>query len=524
MRAELFAGKFSLWFEPSWRRVCPLRVSVPAEKKTMNVLLVSPKTPDTFWSFKHVLRLVSRKAAFPPLGLLTVAAMLPRHWQIKLVDLNVTRLEESDLRAADVVMISAMLVQEASVREVAARCAAVGKPVICGGPLFTTSHESFPEIGHFVLGEAEELMPKLVADLESGRLQRIYEAPSRPSLSLTPVPRWDLINLKDYVTMAVQFSRGCPFDCEFCDIIVMNGRVPRTKAPAQLIAELEALRRLGWKDTVFIVDDNFIGNRVQTRQLLRELIAWRQRTRTTMTFLTEASINLVDDLELRRLMIAAGFRKVFIGIETPAEESLQECRKVQNQGRDLAAAVQTLQRDGFEVMGGFIVGFDHDTPDIFRRQFEFIQQSGVVTAMVGLLNALPQTRLWKRLKNEGRLESQSTGNNTQACLNFKPRLAKEFLESGYRDLMRRLYEPRTYYRRIQTFLKHYQPTRDRLRLSWIDFCAFVKSQWLLGVRYRGRLAYWGFFWRTLLLQPHKFRAAMELAIVGLHFRRLAWQL
>lgn len=487
----------------------------------MNVLLVSPKTPDTFWSFKHVLRFVSKRSTFPPLGLLTVAAMLPREWELKLADLNVAALDDADLHRADVVMISAMLVHEVSVREVVARCVALGKTVVAGGPLFTTGHEAFPEIQHFVLGEAEELMPQLVADLTTGRLQRIYQAANRPSLALAPVPRWDLIDLKHYVTMAVQFSRGCPFECEFCDIIVMNGRVPRTKAPAQLIAELEALRARGWKDMVFIVDDNFIGNRARTRELLRELIAWRRRARPEMGFLTEASVNLADDAELRALMIEAGFKKVFVGLETPVAESLAECRKVQNQGRDLLSAVQTLQRDGLQVMGGFIVGFDSDTRDIFQRQFEFIQRSGVVTAMVGLLTALPQTRLYHRLHREGRLKAKSTGNNTEATLNFHPKLNPEFLETGYRELMRRLYEPRAYYQRIRTFLKNHRPTGARLRLSWTDFGAFVKSFWLLGIWHRGRVAYWRFFWSTLLLRPRQFREAIELAILGHHFRRVA---
>ncbi len=487
----------------------------------MNVLLISPRTPDTFWSFKHVLRFVSKKATFPPLGLLTVAAMLPRQWTLKAVDLNVTCLADADLRAVDVVMISAMLVHEASVREVAKRCAALGKRVIAGGPLFTTGHESFPEIQHFVLGEAEELMPQLVADLQAGSVRKIYQATTRPDLALTPVPRWDLIEPKHYVTMAVQFSRGCPFDCEFCDIIVMNGRTPRTKSPAQLIAELEALRARGWKDMVFLVDDNFIGNKTRTRGLLREMIAWRERTKPEMGFLTEASINLADDAELRGMMVAAGFRKVFVGIETPDVAALEECHKVQNQGRDLVAAVRTLQRDGLQVMGGFIVGFDSDQPDVFKRQFEFIQRSGVVTAMVGLLNALPKTRLHQRLQREGRLETKSMGNNTDATLNFRPKLDREFLESGYRDLMKKLYEPRAYYQRVRTFLKNHRPVGPQLRLSWADFGAFVKSFWLLGIWYRGRVAYWRFFWSTLLKRPAQFRAAIELAIMGHHFRRVA---
>jgi radical SAM superfamily enzyme YgiQ (UPF0313 family) len=487
----------------------------------MNVLLISPKTPDTFWSFKHVLRFVSKKSAFPPLGLLTVAAMLPREWQLKLVDLNVTTLDEADLRQADLVMISAMLVHEASVRKIAARCRAAGKPMLAGGPLFTTGYEKFPEIEHFALGEAEELMPQIVADIQTGRLQRTYQAATRPDLSLSPAPRWDLVDLSQYVTMAVQFSRGCPFECEFCDIIVMNGRTPRTKAPSQLIAELEALRARGWKDMVFIVDDNFIGNKKRTRELLEEMVEWRRKTSPEMGFLTEASVNLADDAELRALMVAAGFRKVFVGIETPVAASLAECHKFQNEKRDLVAAVQVLQRDGLQVMGGFIVGFDSDTPDIFKRQFDFIQRSGVVTAMVGLLTALPQTRLHQRLKREGRLVADSTGNNTDATLNFRPKLNREFLESGYRELMKKLYEPGPYYQRIRTFLKNHRPARTHLRLSWTDFGAFMKSFWLLGIWYRGRLEYWRFFWGTLLRRPRQFREAIELAIIGHHFRRVA---
>ncbi|HEX7470238.1 MAG TPA: DUF4070 domain-containing protein [Verrucomicrobiae bacterium] len=487
----------------------------------MKILLVSPRTPDTFWSFKHALRFVSRKSSIPPLGLLTVAAMLPPEWKLKLVDKNVERLKDEDLLWADYVLVSAMIVQKESVHEIVARCAALGKIVIAGGPLFTTGHEAFPEIKHFVLGEAEEVMSQVVEDMRRGQLQSIYRATGWPDITQTPVPRWDLINLRHYVTMSVQFSRGCPFDCEFCDIIVMNGRVPRTKTPTQLIAELDALCRRGWKDMVFIVDDNFIGDKRRTKTLLHALIEWRQRTRPGIGFLTEASVNLADDPELCALMVQAGFKKVFVGIETPSVEALEECRKRQNQNRDLVAAVQTLQRAGLEVMGGFIVGFDSDQSDIFKRQFEFIQRSGVTTAMVGLLTALPQTRLWQRLKREGRLETESTGNNTDAALNFRPKLNREFLQSGYRELVKKLYEPGAYYQRIRTFLKSHRPTGPRLRMSRADCIAFFKSLWLLGVWHRGRVGYWRLFWGTLLRRPRQFPHAIELAILGYHFRLVA---
>ncbi len=487
----------------------------------MRVLLVYPRGPATCWSFRHVLPFVSKKAAFPPLGLLTVAAMLPRAWTLQLVDLNVSELDDADLRRADYVFLCGMIVHRQSAHEVAARCAALGRRVVAGGPLFTTGHRDFPEIPHFVLGEAEDLIERLVADMQRGSLQPIYRSEGWPQVSRTPVPRWDLIRMHDYVTMPVQFSRGCPFNCEFCDIVIMNGRVPRTKEPAQVVRELEALRQAGWKDMVFIVDDNFIGNRKRTRELLGAMIAWRARTAPRMGFLTEASVNLADYADLCELMVEAGFKKVFLGIETPSAGGLAECGKTQNSKRDLAHAVQTLQRSGLEVMAGFIIGFDSDPPDIFARQFEFIQRTGVVTAMVGLLTALPQTLLHQRLEREGRLLAETCGNNTDAAVNFVTRLDREFIISGYKELMRKLYAPRHYHRRIRAFLRTLQRRGPAMRLSWSDLQAFLKSLWLLGVWHRGRGAYWGLFWWTLLSRPGKFSAAMELAILGHHYRRVA---
>ncbi len=487
----------------------------------MRVLLLYPKTPETFWSFEHVVRFVSKKCAFPPLGLLTVAAMLPREWELDVVDLNVQCLQDGQIELADYVMISAMIVHRDSVRELVERCQAFGRTIIAGGPLFTTGHEEFPQIEHVVLGEAEDLLAELVRDMERGRLKPSYQASERPDVNRTPPPRWDLVNLDHYVTMSVQFSRGCPYDCEFCDIIVMNGRVPRTKAPERLVAELEALRLRGWKEMVFVVDDNFIGDKKRTKALLCAIIDWRTKTGAEMGFLTEASVNLADDAELCELMIRAGFKKVFVGIETPSLESLVECHKSQNKGRDLVEVVHKLQAHGLEVMGGFIVGFDNDPHDIFKRQFEFIQSSGVATAMVGLLTALPKTRLYQRLAREGRLREKSSGNNTSSVLNFEPRLDRHFLESGYRELMKKLYEPRAYYRRVRVFLEHHRPNGPRLRLSSADMKAFVRSLWLLGVRHRGRVAYWRIVSSTLLRRPRQIRVVIELAILGFHFRTVA---
>lgn len=491
-------------------------------EKSVRVLLVYPRDPESFWSFRHVLRFVGRRAAFPPLGLMTVAAMLPAGWSLKLVDTNLAALEDRDIAWADWVMLSGMIVHQDSARQIARRCAGLGKPVIAGGPLFTTGHRGYPEIPHFVLGEAEGVIRELVDDMRRGALRAVYRASEYPEIRATPVPRWDLIELRHYVTMPVQFSRGCPFDCEFCDIVAMYGRVPRTKEPRQVVAELDALRAAGWRDMVFIVDDNFIGNRKRAKQLLRALIDWRGSTRTDIGFLTEASLNLAADVELLELMKRAGFKKVFVGIETPALESLEECGKVQNLKCDMLDAVRRIQGAGLEVMGGFIVGFDSDPLDIFRRQFDFIQRSGVVTAMVGLLTALPQTALYARLAREGRVLAGSLGNNTSAALNFVPRLDREFLLAGYRDLMRSLYAPENYYRRVRAFLAAWRPMGPRAHhLGWSDIRALLRALWTLGLRRRGRLEFWRLFWGTLLAAPNKFPAAVELAVIGHHFRTVA---
>ena len=470
---------------------------------------------------EHVLRFVSKKAAFPPLGLLTVAALLPHDWELRLVDLNVDTLSDDWLDWADYVFLSGMIVHRQSAHEIASRCAGMGKTVVAGGPLFTTGFQEFPEIPHFVLGEAEDVIQVLVTDMRQGCLKPCYQAREWCDMHASPIPRWDLIRLSDYVTMPVQFSRGCPFQCEFCDIIVMNGRTPRTKYPMQVIQELEALRLAGWKDMVFIVDDNFIGNRKLSRELLHAIIAWRKQARTPMGFITEASVNLADDDRLYTLMAEAGFKKVFLGIETPSQDSLDECGKRQNRIRDLTKSVRTLQRAGLEVMGGFIVGFDADPVDIFTRQFEFIQSSGVVTAMVGLLTALPQTRLYQRLVQEGRLLTQTQGNNTDAHINFESRLDREFLVAGYKALMRKLYAPNNYYHRICEFLKAFEPHGPPTRLSRSDLQAFLKSLWILGVWHGGQGGYWKLFLGTLLRYPRKFRTAMELSILGYHFRKIA---
>lgn len=489
----------------------------------MKILLVYPEYPVTFWSFDYVLKLVSKKAAYPPLGLLTVAALLPDHWDIRLVDLNVEKLKDTDLEWADYVMISAMFIQKNSVVDIVQRCRQLKKKVIAGGPLFNGAPEEYLDlVDHLILDEAELSLPPFLSDLKAGNLKKVYRAEAFPELHLTPVPRWKLIKAKKYATLMIQFSRGCPFDCEFCDITALYGRRPRLKSADQLIAELEAIYELGWRGNVFIVDDNFIGNKRKIKGILPRLIDWMKLHQYPFTFLTEASINLADDDELVDLMAEAGFDTVFIGLETPDEESLKECAKNQNRGRDMVAAIKKLQAAGIQVLGGYIVGFDNDDAGIFSRQIRFIQESGVVTAMVGLLNALPRTRLWQRLKAEDRLQVSTSGDNTDGTINFIPKMEKQMLISGYREIVRTIYSPRYYYHRVCSFLQHYKPRRKR-RVQPYEIKAFLKSIFYLGVLGNGasQWYYWKMLFRSILCHRQLLPDAMTLMIYGHHFRKVA---
>jgi radical SAM superfamily enzyme YgiQ (UPF0313 family) len=489
----------------------------------MKILLIYPKYPDTFWSFKHAMKFISKKASFPPLGLLTVAAMLPPEWEKRLIDMNVSVLSEDDLKWADYVFISAMVVQKKSAREVIRKCKKLGIRIVAGGPLFTTEYEEFEDIDHFVLNEAESTLPSFLDDLKNGCAQHIYTSKEWPDIRKTPPPQWKLINMKNYVTMSIQYSRGCPFNCEFCDIIVLNGHKPRTKGKDQILEELEVLYTRGWRGGVFFVDDNFIGNRKRLKmEVLPFLIDWMKQKKYPFHFLTEASINLSDDQELMQLMVKAGFRKVFIGIETPNEDSLTECNKHLNKNRDLIDCVKKIQDNGLEVQGGFIVGFDNDPPSIFERQISFIQKSGIVTAMVGLLNAPRGTRLYHRLKKEDRLLNDPSGDNTDFSLNFIPKMNKEMLISGYNKILSTIYSPKHYYKRVITFLKEYKPRdlKKKIYFKFSYFKAFLKSIWFLGIKGRERFHYWKLIFWTLVRRPHLFGLAISFAIYGFHFRKI----
>jgi len=491
----------------------------------LKILLVYPQYPDTFWSFKHALKMVAKKASFPPLGLLTVAAMLPQEWEKKLVNMNVTPLNDEDLKWADYVFISAMTIQRESVKEVISRSKRFNVKVVAGGPLFTTGYEEFDGVDHFVLGEAEITLAPFLEDLKNGCAKHVYTSKERPDIRKTPIPLWSLINMKKYASMNIQYSRGCPFNCEFCDIIILNGHKPRTKDKDQMVAELDALYHQEWRGGVFIVDDNFIGNKRKLKQeTLPAIIEWMEAKKNPFALSTEASINLADDEELMQLMAKAGFNQIFVGIETPNEDSLVECNKLPNKNRDLIALVKKIQNHGLEVQGGFIVGFDSDPLSIFRSQINFIQKSGIVTAMVGLLNAPPGTRLHQRLKKEKRLLQSFSGDQMDCSLNFIPKMNHETLINGYKNILNTIYSPKQYYERIKTFLKEYRPAQRKQALPQLRFFhirALIKSMWVLGVKERGRTYYWRFVVSTLLKRPRVFPLSISLTIQGFHFRKVA---
>jgi len=486
----------------------------------LNTLLIYPEFPDTFWSFKHALRFIRKRASLPPLGLLTVASLLPEEWEKRLIDLNVRKLRARDLAWADYAFVSAMTVQRETARQVISRCKEAGVTVVVGGPIFISEHEQFEEVDHFVLNEAELTLPPFLEDLERGCARRVYETSEFPDLRQTPAPMWELANLGRYATMCIQFTRGCPFNCDFCNITAMLGHRVRTKSAEQIIAELDSLYEAGWRGSVFFVDDNFIGNkRILKTELLPALIEWQGR-REGVTFHTEVSINLADDEPLMHMMVEAGFNQVFIGIETPDDGSLVECSKKQNTNRDLVADVKRIQRAGMQVQGGFIVGFDHDTPSIFQRQIDFIQKSGIVTAMVGLLQAPPGTRLYERLKQEGRLLNKMSGDNVDGTTNIIPRMDPEVLRQGYKSIMEHIYSPAHYYERVKTFLREYEPPKIKVRLDFQHVMAFFRSVFRLGIFGRERRHYWNLLLWTLFRRPALFAEAVTFAIYGYHFRKV----
>lgn len=486
----------------------------------MRALLIYPKFPDTFWSFKYALSFIHKKAAFPPLGLLTVASLLPDDFEKRLVDTNVNGLTDDDLSWAELVFIGGMAVQRESAKKIIDRCKSKGLKVIAGGPLFTAEPEAFDNVDSLVLDEAEITLPHFLEDLKNGHTKKIYRAKGYCDLTHNPMPSLNLINIKNYASMSVQFSRGCPFNCEFCNVTVLFGHKPRVKTHKQIIAELDNVYDTGWRGPIFFVDDNFIGNKnILKTEVLPALIEWR-KNKKGCAFFTEASINLADDPDLLNMLVKAGFDSVFIGIESPDDACLSECHKTQNMNRDLLESVKTIQRAGLQVMGGFIVGFDSDTPSIFQRQIDFIQNSGIVAAMVGLLQAPPGTRLFDRLNKENRVTEEFSGDNVDGTTNIIPRMGMDSLMEGYRLIMKQIYSPNNFYGRVRNLLKEVKNTNFQASIDMQRILALFRSCFRIGICEKERFYYWRLLIWTLIRRPRLLSLAVTLAIYGHHYRKI----
>jgi len=494
----------------------------------MKILLIYPEYENTFWNLKKVLRVLGKKAAYPPLGLLTVAAMLPDHWEKKLIDMNCETLKEEHIKWADYVLISSIVGQKHSTRKVVNKVHEIGRTVIAGGSLFTTGWEEFSNIDTIVLGESEEVVPVLVKDMENKNLKKIYSMKEYPAIRKTPIPAWNLINLSYYNSVCIQLSRGCPYDCEFCDVVQLNGRIPRIKGKEQIIAELDSINELGWRAGVFFVDDNFIGNKViLKKKILPAIIKWQKEKKYPFTLSTQVSINLSDDLELMEMMIGAGFSTVFVGIETPDPDGLEECGKYHNKNRNLLGSVKKIQNMGFEVNAGFILGFDSDKETIFQNQIDFIQDSGIVAAMVGLLNVSPKSRLHERLKKANRLiDNKKNGKENipeLSELNFIPKMNAKTLIDGYWEVLSTIYSPKFYFERIKTFLSEYRPKKVKPpKVRFYHLRGLISSLWFLGIKEKGRHYYWSLILWSIFKKPNLLPYAVGLPLGLLHFKTLSW--
>jgi radical SAM superfamily enzyme YgiQ (UPF0313 family) len=490
----------------------------------MNVLLVYPKMPTTYMTMEFALEFARKKAVYPPLGLLTVAAMLPREWNKRVVDLNVKPLDDEAILWADYVFLSAMNVQVKSAREIVARCKALGAKVVAGGPLFTHEHEDFEGVDHFVLNEAEITLPQFLGDLEAGCPKPLYATKEFADVRDTPIPQWDLIDLDDYAFAIMQYSRGCPYMCEFCDVTALFGRKMRTKPPEQVLAELEALGDLTRFDLVLFADDNLIGNqRDLKKNLLPALIEWRAGYRYPVNFATQVTITLADDMDLMRMMRAAGFGSIFCGIETPNEETLVAIKKRQNTKRDLLENIRLLHEEGFTISAGFIVGFDEDTPEGHQRLIDFIQESGIVFTMVNLLKAPPGTALYAKMRAAGRLIEPFNFEENES--NIIPVMDPELLHEGYARVIRHAYSPAFMYARMRVFLSAFGK-RTRLRIgakrgvAWRDVRALFLVIYKLGLTGTQRGEFWKNAWWTLTHCPKEYRSFLMFAILTYHFQKM----
>ena len=498
--------------------------SLPALGSNIKVLMVWPSFPPSFWGFEGVLQMIPERAMTPPLGLITVAALCPATWQIRLIDHAFEELRDEDLKWADLVMVSAMHAQRADALTVLARARNLNRRTFVGGPWASTDPEAvLLAADHVMVGEAEEAFPGIAAALENGTAQALYRIVDKPDMTRSPVPRFDLLHRDKYTSMPIQFSRGCPFQCEFCDIITIYGRRPRAKTPTQVIRELDVLRKLGWRNEVFIVDDNFIGNHAQALQLARELIEWQKLHQQPFSFYTEASIDLASRPELMDAMVEANFMYVFIGIETPSAEALKESRKFQNLRKNNVEQVRIIQEKGLWVLAGFIVGFDSDDETIFERQLAFIELTAIPWAMAGILMAPPTTALYDRMKREGRLIEDSKSTTQFGLPNFRTVLPLPILLRGLCTLLEGLYKPDAFFERSYNSLKVWnpKPTQKPPNLGMTyNLRVLFSSIWCQGMRSSYRRSYWKFlyrmtssYWRspakiwlgfTMLLSAHHF--------------------
>jgi len=500
---------------------------LPPLGRGLEVLLVWPRFSASFWSLSGVMELLPQECLHPPLGLITVAALCPSHWTLRLIDCRLQELTDADLRAADLVMLSGMREQHDDMLDVLARARALGTRTIVGGPHASSQPELLqPFADHVVVGEVDEVFGDLARDLEEGTARRRYVVHDKPDVTSTPVPRFDLLDRRKYLSMAVQFSRGCPFQCEFCDIITMYGRKPRVKSPDQVIAECDALRRLGWRGRVFVVDDNFIGNHRHALVLAERIAAWQQEHGYPVSFMTEASMDLALHPALIEAMVRANFWSVFVGIESPSRESLAETKKFQNLRADPLECIRTIQRAGLWVTGGFIVGFDADTEDIFDRQVDFIERAAIVCAMTGFLEALPTTPLYERLARQGRLIEGSRPRGVFKPPNFRTQMPLRTLLAGNRQTLRTIYAPPVYFARSLRSLEEWTPSEyhhlPRLNVVAVLGRSFVKQ----GLLSSYRREYWKFLfavvrrWRG---QRKRLWLGFSMLIAAHHFLRYAQQ-
>lgn len=511
-----------MWYKKIITNTSPLPIS-GGFVKALKILFVSPRNSEpTFWGFQRALKFVGKKAPMPNLGLLTVASYF-KDWERRFIDLNIGPLNVFDIMWADLVAIGGMKVHEPSVREIVRMCKSYGKKILGGGPLFTAEPHLFPEVDHLVLGEVESgNLVEFIREFKAGVARHLYEAPvEKPSLALTPQPAWELLvdKLQYYHVMPLQFSRGCPHHCIFCDITQLFGTKPRQKSIPQFLAELDALYQAGWRGQVFIVDDNFIGNIAAAKDMLRAIMGWLNLYNYPFTLSTEVDVRVGKDDELLNLFSLANFDELFFGIETVYEPTLRWYRKHHNLGVQLAELMQRCLNHGIVPVSGFIVGADTDDPGAFEKIRRFIQDVGMVKPMLGLLQAPPGTALYKFMAEQGRLLAVSFGNNTSAAMNFVPKMNAEELHKLYAKLVQEIFSPQAYFKRAELFLERYR-SRAVTHVQKEHLIAIWKSFWLIGVFSEDR----GYFWRMVLVSARNgfrnFSKAISLCIQWQDLKRL----